>query len=193
MKTGLLKLTLKALALGLLLLGGAAHAADTARKIAANDLLVIRVLNEPDMTAEKKVSADGKINYFFVGEVAVIGKSPAEVEKVITEVLDKDYIVNPQVSVEVKQYDTQYVTVTGQVNRPGRVEIPADHQIDVIEAIGAAGDFTRLANKSKIELRRSRTNENKRYSLDQLQKLSEQGNRVILEPGDVITVAEGIL
>ena len=193
MKTGLMKLLVKLLAAGLLLASGSRlAAADAARKIAANDLLVIRVLNEPDMLAEKKVSTDGKIDYFFVGEITVAGKSPTEIQKFITEALDKDYIINPQVSVEVKQYDTQYVTVAGQVARGGRIEIPADHQIDVIEAIGAAGDFTRLANKNKIDVRRNRTGETTRYSYDQLQKLAQGGNRVMLEPGDVVTVVEGL-
>ena len=98
----------------------------------------------------------------------------------------------PQGSVEVKQHDTQYVTVAGQVNRAGRIKIPADHQIDVIEAIGAAGDFTRLADKSKIQLRRNRTGETIKYSSDQLRKLAEQGNRVMLEPGDVVVVDETV-
>ncbi|HTH45933.1 MAG TPA: polysaccharide biosynthesis/export family protein, partial [Candidatus Limnocylindria bacterium] len=147
MKTKLMKQMIKVVAAGLLMaMGPRLGALDAARKIAANDLLVIRVLGEQDMLAEKKVSIDGKINYFFVGEITVAGQSPSEVEKQITDLLDKDYIINPQVSVEVKQYDTQYVTVAGQVNRAGRIEIPADHQMDVIEAIGAAGDFTRIGS-----------------------------------------------
>ena len=183
----LLKLTLW---LALALTSGLLRAADTARKIAPNDLLFIRVLGELDMTAEKKVSTEGKINYFFVGEIAVAGKSTSEVEKELRDLLDKDWLVNPQVSVEVKQYDIQYVTVTGQVNRPMRVEIPPDHQIDVIEAIGAAGDFTRLANKKDIKLRSNKTGDNTKYTYDQLQKLAQDGKKVVLEPGDVITVGE---
>ncbi len=97
---------------------------------------------------------------------------------------------SPQGRVEAKQHDTQYVTVAGMVNRPGRIQIPADHQIDVVEAIGAAGDLTRLAARKKIMLRRNRTGETYRYSYDQLRKLAEQGNPVILESGDVITVNE---
>jgi protein involved in polysaccharide export with SLBB domain len=168
-------------------------AADSARKILSNDILLVRVLGEPDMMAEKKVNSDGKINYFFVGEVDVSGKTPFEVERVIRDLLDKDYLVNPQVSVEVKQYDVQYVTVTGQVGRPGRVEIPPDHQIDVIEAIGAAGDFTRIGSKKNIKLRRNRTGLTTTYSYDQLQKQAEAGAKVVLEAGDVITVSETII
>lgn len=168
-------------------------AADSARKIQPNDLLLVRVYGEPDMMAEKKVNSDGKINYTFVGEVDVSGKTPFEVERMLRDLLDKDYLVNPQVSVEVKLYDVQYVTVTGQVGRPGRVEIPPDHQIDVIEAIGAAGDFTRIGSKKNIKLRRNRTGITTTYSYDQLQKQAEAGAKVVLEAGDVITVSETII
>ena len=63
-------------------------------------------------------------------------------------------------------------------------------KIDVIEAIGAAGDFTRLANKKDIKLRSNKTGDNTKYTYDQLQKLAQDGKKVVLEPGDVITVGE---
>jgi protein involved in polysaccharide export with SLBB domain len=156
-----------------------------ARKIQPNDVLLIRVLNEVEMTAEKKVSADGKIDYFFINEVDLNDKTVADAQRIIRDALDKDYLVNPQVYVEVKQYATQYVTVVGQVQRPGQYPIPPDHKMDIIEAIGTAGDFSRLANKNKIELRRKETV--KRYSYDDLKK---PDGRVYVEPEDVIEVAE---
>lgn len=162
-----------------------AWAQNVARKILPNDVLLIRVLNEPDMMAEKKVSAEGKIDYFFIGEVDLNEKSIADAQKIIRDKLDADYLVNPQVYVEVKQAALQYVTVTGQVNRPGRVEIPPDHEMDVIEAIGAAGDFTRYAKKSQIEVRRK--DGTKSYSYDDLKKTE---NRIVVRPEDVIWVAE---
>lgn len=167
-------------------MGQSANAAlATARKIQPNDILLIRVLGETDMTAEKKVSAEGKIEYFFIGEVDLNDKSVAEAQRLIRDLLDKDYLVNPQVYVEVKQYATQYATVVGAVNRPGKIEILPDHQMDIVEAIGSAGDFSRLANKSRIELRRK--DKVTRYSYDDIKK---PDNRVYIEPDDVIEVAE---
>lgn len=159
----------------------------SARKILPNDVLLIRVLNEPDMMAEKKVSADGKIDYFFIGEIDLNDKTVAEAQKVIRDKLDADYLVNPQVYLEVKQYALQFVTVTGQVNRPGPVNIPPDHRMDVVEAIGAAGDFNPKAKKSEIELRRK--DSTKRYTYDQLRKPE---GKVFVEPDDVIFVAESV-
>jgi len=169
-------------------LASEATAQAVARKILPNDVLLIRVLNEPDMMAEKKVSAEGKIDYFFIGEVDLNDKTIAEAQKIIRDKLDADYLVNPQVYVEVKQAALQYVTVTGEVNRPGRVEIPPDHEMDIIEAIGAAGDFSRLANKKKIELRRKEGT--KRYSYDDLKKTDA---RVVVQPDDVIWVDQSVL
>jgi polysaccharide export outer membrane protein len=165
-----------------------ARAQTVARKILPSDVLLIRVLDEPDMTAEKKVSAEGTIDYFFIGEVNLNDKSVAEAQKIIRDKLNADYLVSPQVHVEVKQAALQYVTVTGQVNRPGRVEIPPDHEMDVIEAIGAAGDFTRYAKKSRIEVRRK--DGTKRYTYDQLK--TPKG-RVVVMPEDVIWVDESTI
>jgi polysaccharide biosynthesis/export protein len=162
--------------------------AAVARKIQPNDLLFIRVLGEPDMTAEKKVSAEGKIDYFFINEVDLNDKTVAEAQRIIRDALDKDYLVNPQVYVEVKEAARQYVTVVGQVQRPGQVPIPPDHRMDIVEAIGAAGDFSRLANKNKIELRRK--DKVSKYSYDDLKKAD---GRVYVEPEDVIEVAQSIL
>jgi polysaccharide export outer membrane protein len=182
---------LKAFALWLLVAVAAVQTSSaqvSARKILPNDVLLIRVLNEPDMMAEKKVTADGKIDYYFIGEVDVNDKTLAETQKIIRDKLDADYLVDPQVYVEVKQYALQYVTVTGQVNRPGQVQLPPDHQMDIVEAIGAAGDFNRFANKNRIELRRKQ--KTTRYSYDDLKK---PDGRVYVEPEDVIEVAESKL
>lgn len=162
-----------------------AQAQANARKILPNDILLIRVLNEPDMMAEKKVSADGKIDYFFIGEVDLNDKTVAEAQKIIRDKLDADYLVNPQVYLEVKQYALQFVTVTGQVNRPGPVNIPPDHQMDVVEAIGAAGDFNPKAKKSQIELRRK--DKTMQFTYEQLRKPE---GKIFVEPDDVIWVAE---
>jgi polysaccharide biosynthesis/export protein VpsN len=185
-----LKPILKVMVLGLLALlalQNRATAQINARKILPNDVLLIRVLNEPDMMAEKKVSADGKIDYFFIGEVDLNDKTVAEAQKIIRDKLDADYLVNPQVYLEVKQYALQFVTVTGMVNRPGPVNIPPDHRMDIVEAIGAAGDFNPKAKKSQIELRRK--DSTKQFTYDQLRKPE---GKVYVEPDDVIWVAESV-
>ena len=189
-----LKINLLTLVLGGLFLAipSALQAADAGRKIGVGDQLVIRVLGEKEMDAPRRVPEDGMINYFFVGDVKVLGKTTTEVEKELRELLDRDYIVNPQVLVEIEKYDEQYVSVAGQVGRPGRVLLPPDHSVDIIEAIAQAGDFTRLASKKDIKLRRAKSGEVKKYTYDELQKNMQAGKKVVVEPGDVVTVGERV-
>jgi len=158
------------------------------RKIQPNDVLVIRVLNEADMTAEKKVSNDGRINYFYIGDVSVAGKSVAEAQDLIRDLLKKDYLVDPQVNIEMRQYALEMVTVLGAVNKPGPVQLPTDRRVDVVELIGMAGDFNRYANKSRIELRRR----GKSYPLsyDDLKRITDPAKKFFVEPDDVIEVGE---
>ncbi len=158
------------------------------RKIQPNDVLIIRVLNEPDMNQEAKVTNDGRVNYFFIGDVEVGGKTIAEAKTLIQDLLNKDYLVDPQVSIEVRQYALQVVTILGAVNKPGQVVLPPDRQLDIVEAIGLAGDFNRYANKDRIELRRR--GQNTRYSYENLRKLTDPSKKVYVEPDDIIDVAE---
>lgn len=180
------------LGLAFLVFKGSAKDVDSGRRIGVGDQLMIRVLGERDMDAPRRVPEDGVINYFFIGDVKVSGKTTTEVEREIRDLLDKDYLVNPQVLVEIERYDEQYVSVAGQVGRPGRVQLPPDHTVDVIEAIAQAGDFTRLANRKDIKVQRSKTGEVTKYSYDQLQKSVQAGKKVNLNPGDVVTVGERI-
>jgi len=168
----------------------AAQQSQAARKIQPNDLLLVRVLGEADMNKETKVTADGKINYFFVNDVAVAGMTLSEAQEQIRQLLMKDWFVNPQVNIEMKEYAREVVTVNGHVNRPGTLLLPSDRRIDVIEAIGMAGDFTRLASKSKIEL--VRKGKRTVLSYDDLKKITDPAKKVYVEPDDVIDVGQTI-
>lgn len=166
----------------------AAEEAARARKIAPNDILAMKVAGEPDLSIEYKVDGEGKINVLYVGSVTVVGKSSSEVAREIRDALDKDWIIDPQVSVEVKQYDTKYVTVMGAVAHAQQVQILPDHQMDVLEAIAGAGDFTRDAKKEDIKLQRKGTGEIRSLKYSELSKITDPTKRVYVEPGDRITV-----
>ena len=68
-------------------------------KIAPNDILVIDVFGEKDLSREVRVTASGKINLFLLDEVEVAGKTTTEIKDLLTQLLDKDFLVDPQVAV----------------------------------------------------------------------------------------------
>src|SRR6266705_4676243 len=128
-------------------------AAEGDHKIAPLDIINIDVVGEKDLSKENlRVSSSGTITFPFLGSVEVKGKTPAEVENLLKEKLGKDYLVDPQVIVTVKEYRSRTVLVIGQVNKPGLIALPAEQKMGILEAIAQAGDLpsrpTRTASKS---------------------------------------------
>jgi len=171
-----------------LLLPGADEVVEGDHKIAPLDIINIDVVGEKDLTKELRVSSSGTITFPFLGSIEVKGKTPAEVEDLLKEKLGKDYLVDPQVIVTVKEYRSRTVSVIGQVNKPGVIALPGEQKIGILEAIASAGDLTRSANKNRIEV--SRKGKTYKFTLDDLKKESNPEKKFWLEPGDVIYIHE---
>jgi protein involved in polysaccharide export with SLBB domain len=149
------------LGLATLLLGGAAlapaiaqdqnaaaagEATDTQYRISPGDKLNIVVFGQEDVSGEFQVDGAGNITMPLLGQVVAAGRSVTQLQSEITLALDKDYIVNPRVSIEVLNYRPFYIL--GQVNAPG--SYPFVSGMDVRQAIAIAGGFTRRARTSSV-------------------------------------------
>jgi len=164
-------------------------AAEGDHKIAPLDIINIDVVGEKDLSKENlRVSSSGTITFPFLGSVEIKGKTPAEVEDLLKDKLGKDYLVNPQVIVTVKEYRSRTVSVIGQVNKPGNIALPAEQRMGILEAIAQAGDLAKSANKNRIEV--SRKGRTQKFTLDDLKKDTSPDKKFWLEPGDVIYVHE---
>jgi len=112
-------------------LGGAATVvqtpADTLRNTAAasyvvgpGDILEVTVLDQAEVSRSTTVQPDGRFTMPLLGDIEVAGKTVAEIQRFITEALSKDFLVNPQVEVRVREYASQFALVLGEVMNPGR-------------------------------------------------------------------------
>jgi len=164
------------------------EAAEGDHKIAPLDIIMIDVVGEKDLSKELRVSSSGTITFPFLGNVEVKGKTPAEVENLLKGKLGKDYLVDPQVIITVKEYRSRTVSVIGQVNKPGVIALPAEQKLGILEAIAQAGDLAKSANKNRIEV--SRKGKTQRFTLDDLKKDTSPEKKFWLEPGDVIYLHE---
>ena len=167
---------------------------DTDRKIEALDMLTVNVFGETEFSGtnnsglELRVSSTGEVTLYLLGSVEVAGKTPAEAERHIRDLLKKDYIINPHVLVLVKTYRVSSVTVMGQVGSPGLIDLPAEQRLDILSGIAQAGGFTKLARTSKIDL--TRAGVTRTYDLDKLKKETNPAKKVWLSPDDLIFVHE---
>src|SRR5687768_4998182 len=123
-------------------------------RIAPNDIIVIDVFGEKDLSKEFRVSGTGTINYYFLGEVPVAGKTTSEVRETLIEQLNRDYLVDPQVTVDVKEYRVREVFVNGQVNKPGAIPLTGEQELNILGALSRAGGFTPRASENKIKFTR---------------------------------------
>ena len=160
-------------------------------KVSPQDTLVIAVVGEKDLTQDCRVNTSGTISFAWLSNVEVAGKTAAEVEQYLRKLLDKDYLVDPTVLVQVKEYRAREVTVMGQVNKPGAVAIPAEQPLTVVEAIARAGSIAKGGDPNKIWFTR-RGREKVKLSLDQLSRVTDPAKQLYVQPGDVIDVGEKV-
>ena len=95
------------------------------------------------------VSAEGKISLPLIGNVIVSGLTTTQAAEIIQNLLSKS-IIDPIVNVRLLNYK---ITVLGEVNHPGTFN-SYDPKINIIQALGLAGDITIYGKKNKIKLTR---------------------------------------
>jgi polysaccharide export outer membrane protein len=126
-------------------------------QVGPGDVLDVTVYDNPELSRIPTVQTNGAISYPLLGEVQVAGLTVAEIQRKITNLLAKDYLVNPQVEVKVSRYESQFVSVVGEVNSPGRKPLRGRTRlIDVLTEAGgfkpsASGDVTITRTEGTFE------------------------------------------
>ncbi len=106
-------------------------------QVGPEDLLAIEIYGQDKLNREVRVNGQGDITLPLVGVVKVAGLTTVEIEKKLTELYDARFLVNPQISVTVKEFRHQRVAVTGAVAKPGSYEIIGPRTL--LEVLALAG------------------------------------------------------
>lgn len=163
-------------------------------KINPSDLLEISVYQEPDLNKIIRVSQDGYISFPLIGKVKIEGITVIEAEEKIAALLGQDYLINPQVTVFIKEYYSKKVVIMGEVKRPGSYEFPQGRDLTVLEAIALAGGFSNVAAIDKTKVIRVE-NGIQKYIQIKITDITQGGDKskdIILKPNDIIFVPERI-
>jgi protein involved in polysaccharide export with SLBB domain len=113
-------------------------------RLGIGDKVKVVVFGQPDLTGEAEIDASGKIVVGLIGEVAAASRTLADVQGEIRARLDKDYLVDPKVSVQIVAY--RPITMLGQVKSPGRY--PYSAGLTVRQAVALAGGYDKRASTS---------------------------------------------
>lgn len=161
------------------------------------DILRVHVFQEDDINkqGEVRISQEHTISLPLIKTISLKGKTVRQAEQLIRELYDKDFLVNPQVSVTIIKYAERSVSVTGAVNSAGRIIFPPERGLSIVEAISLAGGQHRVADLKKVRLTRKGANGELTTVVIDVDSIMKGGARegVPLQNGDAIFVPERIL
>jgi len=154
--------------------------------IGHGDLIEISVFGAPDFDKQVRVSDDGEVVLPFINAVVVEGLTTRQAEDVIAQKLSSGgFFNNPRVSVFVKDYVTQGVSILGEVSRPGIYQMLGSRTL--LDAISMAGGTTQKAGRTVTITHRDSPNSPEIATLSNGD--SAQTN-VQLRPGDIVLISK---
>ncbi|MBK6687084.1 MAG: polysaccharide biosynthesis/export family protein [Deltaproteobacteria bacterium] len=159
--------------------------------LGAGDVVEVRVFREPDLAGVYRIGGDGNIEFPLIGKVPAMGRPPDEVAADMRTRLASGYLVDPQVSVFLREQNSAKIHVLGQVNKAGT--FPFESGMTVIQAITNAGGFTKLAATNGVTVTRfTPSGEKQRFQVPVGDIGSGQAANFQLKPGDIVFVPEAI-
>lgn len=160
-------------------------------RLSGADLLQITVFQQEELNRTLRVSQNGTVSFPLIGTVKVGGLSVADAEREISDRL-REYLVNPQVTVFIKEYGNKKIFVFGQVTKPGSFELPTEAGMTVLEAVSLAGGFTPIAAPDRTKVIRLVNGESVSLTVEvsAITKRGEKDKDIRLEPNDIVFIPE---
>lgn len=138
-----------------------AHAADkltsaatpgsSGYKVGPLDVVEFSVFKVPELTRTVQVAETGTVNLPLVGEVQAAGRTAQEIERELVKTLGAKYLQSPQVTILVKEYNSQRVTIEGAVKRPG--VYPIRTKTSLLQVIATAEGLTPSSDTTVVVFR----------------------------------------
>ena len=122
-------------------------------RLGPSDLLDFDIYGVPDMQRTVRVNASGVVSLPLIGPVMLAGMTTAQAEASISQKYAKDFLQNPQVSLFVKEFTSQRITIEGAVAKPGIY--PVTGQLTLLRALALAGGGAQFSLLNEVMLFRS--------------------------------------
>ena len=151
--------------------------ADGSYRLGAGDKIQIDVFNQPNLTGEYTLDANGRFTMHLIGKIRAKGLTPTELEALLVSKLKPDYLVNPRVSVRMQNFRPFYIM--GEVKNPNSYAYV--NGMTYLTAVAIAGGYTYRGKKDWVYVIRGDDPEREELKLDVNSKL---------RPGDIIRIAE---
>lgn len=164
-----------------------------AYRIGVDDLLDISILQPERMSTTATVAIDGTISFPYIGNVLVKDMTLSQIQAKIQQELSNGYMKYPVVVVSLRESRSKKFFVYGEIIKPGQYLI--EDNTTVLKAISLAGGFTKFGSSSRIKVLRENKDKPGYQSIAVNIKAITNGKAgadILIEPGDIVVVSEGI-
>ncbi len=156
--------------------------------LSPNDTIEITVFGEPELSLSVRIPQNGSFSYPLLGTLKAAGLTVRELENTIYTLLEKDYLVSPQVTIFVKEFSKMSISVLGQVKAPGNFQVRDNFTLT--QAFALAGGFTETADLSQVKIVRIQGAEKETIEVDVEDIMDRYASDIVLRPEDTIIVEE---
>jgi len=122
-------------------------------RIGPDDLIEIQVFGVEQLTRTVRVNSRGQVSLPLVGTLQFGGLTSNEAEAMLVRKLGESYLQDPQVSLFIKEYTSQRVTIEGAVNKPG--VYPLRGPTTLLQSLAVAGGQANLSDMTEVMLFRA--------------------------------------
>jgi polysaccharide export outer membrane protein len=162
--------------------------------VGPGDVLEVTVLDQSEVSRSTTVQPNGRFTMPLLGDIDVAGKTVAQIQKLITELLARDFLVNPRVEVRVREFASQFALVLGEIVSPGRRSLRGNTRL--IDLLIESGGFRPGASGEVLVQRTEGTFPNGeksiRFRLGNTAGMTEDDRlnaELVLRNGDVVTAS----
>ncbi len=156
------------------------------------DVLHITVYEHLDLETKVRITSDGEIAFPLIGKIQAAGLGVSDLEDKIATLLEKDYLVNPQVQIFIDEYHSRQISVLGAVNKPGKYDMYTERETTLLEAIAMAEGFSDVASINGTRIIRNEEGEEItiKVKVTDITKKGQKEKDIPLKPGDIVFIPE---
>lgn len=159
---------------------------NTAYKIGPHDVVEVAVFQVPELSKVAQVSDAGSVGLPLLGEVPASGRTAQELERDLVRQYGAKYLQKPQVSVMVKEYNSQRITLEGAVKKPG--VYPLRGKTSLLQTIAQAEGFGDTADTTVVVFRQTpQGRAAARFDVSEIRAGTTEDPQ--LQSGDVVVVS----
>lgn len=155
------------------------------------DVFELHIVGEEKLPTTFTVAPDGTVDLPYVHRVQALGLEPQQLAaQVRTKLVENQILVDPSVSISLKDLNSKRIEILGEVQKPG--SLPMVSGMTLLRAISLAGGFSAMANRSRVMIRRRVGTGTKAATVSVEDIMANQIPDPLLQAGDSINIDQRV-